>query len=714
MNITDLIVELLQNGQRVELPQIGTIDSVTQSPRLDPATQTYYPTTRTIVLREGTTGDNSMVNIIAQRECVGEEVAAQMWNNYIDALTDKIDRTGEHQFGTIGTLSKRGGGYGFDMAAGVVIEAGNHGEKPIEGVKTYDHSAAEDPFAQFDIEEPKISVVQKPVEPPKPAPKPEPEPEEDIHEEEPETIDEEWQENLKKLDDLPKSKAALKAEAKAEKARLKAEAKAEKERAKLRKKAQKQHNQAERRIEEDMEAAARREAKEKRRAEEELRNAEQRVEEERQKAERDAEAARIRAEQKAEEERVKAEKRAAALAAVAALSVEENASAASAAVATPAPEANGRLLKEQQEAEQQAAKEAERRLKAEQKQAKADAKEQARKEKEERKRAEAEAKAMAKAAAAEQKAAAKAEIKEEKREEGKEEEGEKKNRKWLIWLLLLLLLLIAGGALCYFLGHRGTTGTHAESTLGKSLKVSKANRFTFNADMIDYSERDIMRHSDAVCRYMADYINDFLADRGYMNARPQVMDRVRQYAGERLDELMGPRMAVQRFIPYDDYIYQRFQPWMRQSYAGNCRGKVQGELMDMQLLNQMLEQVVDEYGLQPDGSRMAAAPTQAVQHQPAAPAAKQATLPQDDPVYVYVEKKSKQGFDIVAGFYLNKQTAAKMTARLHELGSDAYILEKNDGYYVSMGSAPTRTKAEALYNHIKSWYDGDIVIKQLD
>ena len=78
-----------------------------------------------------------------------------------------------------------------------------------------------------------------------------------------------------------------------------------------------------------------------------------------------------------------------------------------------------------------------------------------------------------------------------------------------------------------------------------------------------------------------------------------------------------------------------------------------------------------------------------------------------------MEKNSKQGFDIIAGFYLNKGTAAKMTARLHEQGCDAYIIEKNDMYYVSMGSAPTRTKAEALYNHIKSWYDGDIVIKEL-
>ena len=101
MNITELIVELLQKGQRVELPEIGTFDSVTQAPRHDTASGTYYPATRNIVFRPGTSGDNSMVKIIAERDCVNEDVARQMWVNYTDALNEKIQRTGEHQFGTL-------------------------------------------------------------------------------------------------------------------------------------------------------------------------------------------------------------------------------------------------------------------------------------------------------------------------------------------------------------------------------------------------------------------------------------------------------------------------------------------------------------------------------------------------------------------------------------------------------------------------------------
>ena len=78
----------------------------------------------------------------------------------------------------------------------------------------------------------------------------------------------------------------------------------------------------------------------------------------------------------------------------------------------------------------------------------------------------------------------------------------------------------------------------------------------------------------------------------------------------------------------------------------------------------------------------------------------------------YTTKESKQRFDVIEGFYINKDTADKMVSRLHAQGCDAYIIEKNDGFYVSLGSASTYTKAEALFNHLKSWYDGDIAIRQ--
>ena len=663
MNITDLIVELLQQGQKVELPGIGTFDSVTQSPRHDAATRIYYPATRNIVFSDSTTGDNSIVKTIAGRECVGDDVAQQMWNNYIDALQDKMNRTGEHQFGNLGTLSKSGSGFAFNMTEGVVIEAGSTNEKPLEEVKTYDHSNSDDPFAQFDADMPAVTVVQKPE--PKPMPEPEPEPEvdeDDDQEEEEETlVDDTWQESLKKLDELPKSKAALKAEAKAEKARLKAEAKAEKERAKMRKRAQKDHDNAERKVEED---------------------------------------------------RKKAEKRAAALAAVAA-----SQAAKGQPTVDPMAPVVGSEITELKEAQQESQREHERLIASKQKEIekaeKEAAKEAERRLKEEKKlekAAKKEAKRQAKAAGKEPQAM---------NSEATTDKEEKKRSKGWLWLLLLLLLLLAGIAAFLFLKGR-STGNHAVlddlNRPSKHLNLSKLNQFSFNTDLLVYNDRDMSRNSDKVCANMADYINNFLAENDYPSARVPMMDRVRQYSDERMEELMGNRMAVQRFIPYEDYIYQSVEPWLRGKYPVDVRNTVQGELMDAELLEGMLQDVVDEYGLTPGGERSAAAqPTAPAETaKPAAAPQKKTALPDDDPVYVYVEKKSKQGFDIIAGFYLNKGTAAKMTARLHELGSDAYIIEKNEMFYVSMGSAPTRTKAEALYNHIKGWYDGDIVIKQLD
>ena len=144
MNITELIVELLQQGQKVELPGIGTFDSVVQEPHHDPVTRIYYPATRSIVFDRAVSGDESIVKEIAHRDCVSDDVARQMWHNYIDALTDKLQRTGEHRLGELGSITKVGGGYGFDKAEGVVIEAGNSNETPLEEVRTYDHSDSDD------------------------------------------------------------------------------------------------------------------------------------------------------------------------------------------------------------------------------------------------------------------------------------------------------------------------------------------------------------------------------------------------------------------------------------------------------------------------------------------------------------------------------------------------------------------------------------------
>ena len=150
MNITELIVELLQNGQKVELSGIGTFYSMMQSPHHDAESHIYYPASRNIVFQKETSGDESIVKIIAKRECVNDDVAGQMWRNYCDALADKVRRAGSHQLGEMGVLSKSSNGYEFASNKNFVLDTGNSSETPLEEVKVYAHNDNDDPFAQFD------------------------------------------------------------------------------------------------------------------------------------------------------------------------------------------------------------------------------------------------------------------------------------------------------------------------------------------------------------------------------------------------------------------------------------------------------------------------------------------------------------------------------------------------------------------------------------
>ena len=289
--------------------------------------------------------------------------------------------------------------------------------------------------------------------------------------------------------------------------------------------------------------------------------------------------------------------------------------------------------------------------------------------------------------------------------------GKKKSHRW-IWIVLLILVLLAAAGACYWYLLRGRlTAAEPEPVAQREHLegVGAVNSLTYNCDMINYTGRDIMRHSELVNRFMAEYIDLFTAEQGYTSARVPLMDRVRNYSSMRMSELLGPRFAVQYLIPYNDYIYHYNEPFLKETNGKRARVEVQRELMDGQI-GVMLQQVVDELGLQPDANSALSAA--AVQQAKQAERKAMEKNTESEPMNVYVEKGSKQGFDVIAGFYLDRNTAARMAGRLHSLGCDAYIIEFNDLYYVSMGSANSQTAADALYKHIKSWYDGDVAIKK--
>lgn len=582
MNITELIVEFVQQGNVVEFPGMGTLTGSNVSAHHDTATGTYYPARRTVVMNNALSGSKAIIRHIAEKECVTNDIAEQMWNNYIAALEDKLRRTASgHEFPGLGTMRMKGSSVVFDALPDLDLDANKRHEQPLEHVATYTPKAVADPFAAFDK-----PATPAPEPEPEPVPEPEPEPVPTTPKQEPEPVvvppimetpapaptsnADHLSEVKRMLDEIPSSPKDAKEKRLAEKAAAKAE-------------------------------------KEARRAAEEAEKA----------AARKAEMA----------------------------------------------------LRDQERA----------------------------------------AKEQAKAAKEQEKMAAKA----KKQEQKVQKEDKKRGHGWLWILLLLLLLLLAGGAYYYFTQIRTPKG----ESCAREVELSYKDQFTDDRNLLVFDEKDINRSTILVHNFMADYVHQFLLARHYGNAFAPVMNQVDQYADSRLHELMVEGYCVKRFFPYEDFWMERNYAEYKEAGAHYYRCKVQGELMNLDLLDGMLDDIIVSLGLHADGYGLNGYGAGAGGNGGRGNA--NANKKNDQP---YVEvvpeaptfKNSKQGFDIIAGFFTSKKSANKCANQLKALGSDAYIISKSGGYYVSMGSAPTYTAAQAMEKHIKSWYKSDVSIKNFN
>lgn len=594
MNITDLIVEFIKQGNTVEFPGMGTLSSSNVSAHHDAATGTYHPSRRTVTMAESLSGNKSIVRHIAEKECVTNEIAEQMWMNYIAALKDKLQRSPEgHEFPGLGSMRLVGSKVRFDVVEGLDLDAGKKHEQPLENVSTYTPKAVADPFAAFDK-----PATPKPAEPEVKETAPEPEEVTPTPVAAPESIPPVKQEQHQST--APKTEAP--------------DPKAETSAAEPPKPAAQQtdHLSEVKRMLDEIPASPKN-SKEARRAE--------------------------KAAAKAEKESRKAEKAA---------------------------------LKAAQEEERAAAKA--------------------------KKNADKEAKRM-------QVAKAEAPVKEHK----KEKDGKKRHLGWL-WIVILLLLLL--GAAWYYFTKIYQPGAKGESCAREVELVYPEPFAAEDYPLLKFQEQDIVNNTAHVHVFMADYVHTFLASQHYSNAFAAVMAKVDEYADGRLHELMVEGYSPKRFFPHDNFWLKSHYLEYKTAGAHYYRCKVQDELMNFDLLSQILDDVVVAYGIHPDGFRQGfdgngggAATARPVAANPANDKPYEEVVP-EAPTF----KESKQGFDIVAGFFTSKKSANKCANQLKALGSDAYIISKSGGYYVSMGSAPTRTAAESLEKHIKSWYKSDVKI----
>ena len=610
MNITDLIVEFVKEGNVVEFPGMGTLTSTNVDAHHDASNGTYYPARRSVTMTGELSGSKAIIRRIADKECVTNDIAEQMWNNYVAALKDKLQRVPSgHEFPGIGTMRLAGRSVLFDALEGLDLDADKRHEQPLENVATYTPKAVADPFAAFDKPAP------KPEPEPEPAPIPEPEP---VHIPEPEPIPAPQPEpKPEPIVEIPAAPAPKPEPAPAPVEQPAPEPAPIPEPAPVKKptSSDEHFNEVKKLLDAIPESP--KDPKEIRRAE--------------------------KAAAKAEKEARKA-----------AAQRERDAAKDSAL----------------------AAMEEEKRLKAQEKEARR-----------------------------QEKAAAKAKKKEEKAKDDEDKKGHP-----LLWILLILLLL-GGGATYYFTQVRNSGPRNGDCS--QDVTLSYKDQFTGDRALLQFQENDIRYSVGEVHKFMADYIHTFLAARHYNNAFAPMMHEVDVYASNRLRELMVEGFCPKRLFPYDDFWMDHMYGEYKEAGAHYYRCQVQGELMDLNMLEGLLDEIVSTYGLHADGYGMAAlggangrgnANANAKNDKPFEEVVPEA------PTF----KNSKQGFDIIAGFFTSKKSANKCANQLKALGSDAYIISKAGGFYVSMGSAPTYTAAQAMEKHIKSWYKSDVTIKNFN
>ncbi|MCR4828804.1 MAG: hypothetical protein K5864_05005 [Bacteroidales bacterium] len=222
---------------------------------------------------------------------------------------------------------------------------------------------------------------------------------------------------------------------------------------------------------------------------------------------------------------------------------------------------------------------------------------------------------------------------------------------------------------------------------------------TFSLEGITFDANEKAAATDEVMANMDNYLSQYLKRRNQLKNKELFMSQVKSFVGDRFESLLPDQeYDPYALLSYRDYVRESYMDVLKRLKFNHKIGDIQGELMEQATLDALLDKMIEDNGLTAAPQTLQKEKTQ-VQSQ----IARQNNTVRTD---------SKQGFDIIALVSTSKTTAQNESARLKAKGCDAYVIDKNGLYYVSMGSADSRTAAEKKYWHIKEWYKGDISIKQ--
>ncbi len=245
-------------------------------------------------------------------------------------------------------------------------------------------------------------------------------------------------------------------------------------------------------------------------------------------------------------------------------------------------------------------------------------------------------------------------------------------------------------------------GAEAEEIAESDEKVKRVdlfkgeNSYTFDYTLVAIEDKDevIKSTCKVLVASMRPQIKSFLKKQRYSTAVEPMEERMNEYVIKRLKELFDDNFFhPARLMSYDNYITDYCTNNLQRQRISRAKKTIISEIQMNDIMLEFLNELIEAGVVTKDKIL--------------APAPKPKVVPTAD-----IRLRSKQGFDIISGFFKSRDNAVKEAHRFSRRGADAYVIAKGNLYYVSLGSAPSQTAAEALLRQLKTWNKENMVIKK--
>ena len=244
-----------------------------------------------------------------------------------------------------------------------------------------------------------------------------------------------------------------------------------------------------------------------------------------------------------------------------------------------------------------------------------------------------------------------------------------------------------------------TVATSTDSETEEIDLFKGVNMFTFDHNLIpiDNADEVIEGTTKTIVEVVEPRMEVFLKRQHYTTAKALMVERLNEYIVKRLKELFDNNFFhPARLVNYDNYITDYCTDKLQRKRVSKAKQTIISEIQVNDLLDEYLNELIAAGLVQRDKIVYKPKPKKV---EPAVPVAE-------------MRIRSKQGFDIIAGFFKSRDNAAREADRFRRRGADAYVITKGNLYYVSLGSAPSQTAAEALLRQLRTWNKENMVIKK--